>query len=329
MCSGMNIVIFSVFYNRGKQANDSIESLLKAAPDDAKVVLVDDGSTDDTVEQLKKFESDKRVVVESQPNQGFTKALISAIDKYADPVLYHYMGIHGSGDLCEEDKFTKQLEYLEKHTDIAALGTGHTVRSYSTKNVVLEENDEYEATMENLDQRVPFTHGTVIYRLEDYFAVGGYSPVFKFSQDKDLYFKLIKRGRIVRYPEALYTQFVFEDSASANPKKKRAQMKYQKLIKLQYEDPKLYNEKVAALESLDIHDVFPDKDLLDKFLWAQRRLIYQGEFELASEWCDWIYSVNKSNKQLRLKHTLLIAGKIPLMKWLTARSFYLGRKLLR
>lgn len=326
----MKLLIFSVFYNRERQVKTSISSVLKAAPENAKVILVDDGSTDQTLKELNQFKSDKRVIVETSQNQGFTNALKQAINKYADVNEFTYMAVHGSGDICSPEKFSKQLKYLENHPEIVALGTGHTVESYTTKNKVLIEEGYYEATLENLRERVPFTHGTVVYRLREYLEVGGYSPVFKYSQDKDLYVKLIQKGKIVRYPDSLYTQFIFEDSASSNPYKKREQIKYQKLLFLDRSSKDSeYFDKVNQLQNNTIHEVFSDEDFIDNYLNAQKRLIYQGEFKLASQWCDLIFSVNQDSKQKRLKKILRSLDKSKTVKWLTAKSFYNGRKLLK
>lgn len=325
----MSLIIISVYYNRAEQVEESVKSLLRAAPEESKVILVDDGSTDQTRIELEKFSSDKRVSVQTGNNQGFTKALVQAIDTYADPERYKYMAIYGSGDLCAPDKYRKQLNYLDEHDDVVALGTGHKVISYSNGHITLEESDFYEASEETLTRRVPFTQGSVVYRLSAYKKSGGYNSVFKYSQDKDLYYRLIRIGRIVRYPEALYTQYMFEDGASSNPHKKREQIKYQYLIRLNYYDKDEYLIKSKELEYQNINDVFSDDQFYSRFVTAQKRLILQGEFKLASFWCDILVKIKGKKRQFWIKKLLLTVDRISIFKFLTAKLFFAARKVLR
>lgn len=325
----MKMIIFTVYYNRAEQADESVRSLLKAAPSDAKVVLVDDGSTDETLHKLKAYKSDHRVVVESGVNSGFTNALVNAIEKHANPEMYKYMAVYGSGDICSPDKYSKQVAYLEENQDIVALGTGHTVRSYSTGYVTLEEDGFYEASKQTLSERVPFTQGTVVYRLDAYMSTGGYNRVFKFSQDKDLYVRLIDEGRIVRYPEALYTQYLFSDGASSNPNKKREQLKYHYLIDMHYNDPEKFEEVSKKIMQSNIHSVIGDEHFVDKYKAAQKRLIYQGEYLLASQWSDILIGLDNKSSQKRLKMILLALEKSTFMKFMMSKAFYTARKLLR
>lgn len=325
----MKTLIVTIYYNRAQQVSRSVQSLLESAPKDSTIMLVNDGSTDDTLLELKKFEHDSRVVVQNYPNQGFSTSLKMTIDNALKEKDYDFISVVGSGDICSTDKFTKQLNYMNEQTDIVALGTGHAVRSYKTGHIILEENGEYEASIDNLEERVPFTHGTVIYRANAYSKAGGYHSVFKYSQDKDLYMRLIKLGRIVRYPETLYTQFVFEDSASSNPKKKREQIKYQHLIFLNHNNPELYDKAINELETQSIHSIFDDHLFKKKYENAQKRLIYQGEFGLAAKWAEILYTIDGERKQRILKNSLPIIEKRTSLKFLTSRTFYYARKLLR
>lgn len=303
--------------------------MLKSVPETGTVLLVDDGSTDNTLDELLNFDHDKRVKVISGSNKGFTRTLVDTIDTHLNPALHKYLAVYGSGDICSEDKFVKQLEYMEENTDIAALGTGHSVYSYNSHEKILEEASYYEADFDNLFERVPFTHGTVMYRVSDYRKAGGYHAVLKYSQDKDLYLRLIHQGRIVRYPESLYTQYVFEDSASSKPAKKKEQIKYQHILFLNYRDHEQYKKDISRLEKESINDIYQDSMFVRKYKLAQKRLILQGEFDLAAQWCDILYPIEGETKQKRLKPVLKTAKKVPFLKKLTPKLFYIARKMLR
>ena len=61
-------------YNAAKTINRVIDNLLGQKNDSLEIVVVNDGSTDDTAKVLDKYRDDKRVVVISQENAGASAA---------------------------------------------------------------------------------------------------------------------------------------------------------------------------------------------------------------------------------------------------------------
>lgn len=307
------LIIFGVFYNRSMQVNESVSSLLKSAPSNSKIVLIDDGSTEDTFNELKKFEYDNRVDIFSQTNQGFVKTLATVIPTYIERYNPKYISIFGAGDICFKDKFTKQINYLEDNKEVVALGTGHQTVSFKNKTIVDEVKGYFEATEESLYHKTPFTHGTVIYRTEAYKKTGGYNSLFKYCQDWDLYFKLIKLGKVVRYPEILYKKYIFSDGASFKPLKKIEQIKYGKIATSRKYSEKVYKEHLLKLEKYGIDGVFNDNDFTKIYKIEQIKLILKGELSLAREFVDIINKERKFFSQLMIDSILkfLIYLKFP------------------
>lgn len=307
------LIIFGVFYNRATQVKASVSSLLKSAPSNSIIVLVDDGSTENTFDELKKFEVDNRVVVFSQTNKGFVKTLTTVIPIYIDLYNPEYISIFGAGDICLEDKYTKQIKYLNENKDVVALGTGHQTISYNNKTIVDEVKGYFEASEESLYKKTPFTHGTVIYRTEAYKRAGGYNPLFKYCQDWDLYFRLIKQGKVVRYPEVLYKKYIFSDGASFKPLKKIEQIKYSKIATSRKHSERVYNEYLLKLKKYGIEGVFNDEKFSKEYRNAQLKLILKGELNLAREFVEIINKEKKYISQLLIDSILkfLIYLKFP------------------
>lgn len=290
----MSILIFSAFYNRAEQVAPSVSSLLNSAPIDATIVLVNDGSTDSrTLKELMKFSSDSRVEIVNQENKGFAKTLSTVLPSYIEVVKPNYVAIHGAGDLCEADKFTKQLSYLERNKDVIALGCGHRVVSITTGSTISEVKGLTIASEESLFVECPFTHGTVIYRISAFLKAGGYNELFKYCQDWELYFRLLPYGKIVRYPEVLYTKYIFNDGASFKPQKKVEQMKYNMVARSRQISYEFFQESIEKLKSKGIDEAVSNFDFTKKYKRVQLSLIAKGEFELAREWIEIIDSENK------------------------------------
>lgn len=61
-------------YNNEKYLANCIDSLLAQTFQDFEVIVVDDGSTDQTIKLLKAFKTNPRIRVHSQPNSGISAA---------------------------------------------------------------------------------------------------------------------------------------------------------------------------------------------------------------------------------------------------------------
>ena len=79
----MNTIEISVImpaYNAGKFVAESIESILKQTFSAWELIVVDDGSTDNTSEVIASFLSDKRIKLIKQPNGGVSAARNTGIN---------------------------------------------------------------------------------------------------------------------------------------------------------------------------------------------------------------------------------------------------------
>src|SRR5207302_3450420 len=67
-------------YNAEQYLRESIDSILAQTFGDWEFIIVDDGSTDDTLSILREYESrDKRFRIMTRPNTGLTRALNEAV----------------------------------------------------------------------------------------------------------------------------------------------------------------------------------------------------------------------------------------------------------
>ena len=71
----MRVSVVIPSYNHATFIVETIESVLATAMDDLELVLVDDGSTDDTLERLEELRGDPRLAIYTQANQGAHAAL--------------------------------------------------------------------------------------------------------------------------------------------------------------------------------------------------------------------------------------------------------------
>ena len=98
-------------YNRGWIVKEAIESVLAQDFTDFELIVVDDGSTDNTSEILKEFESDIRVI--RQTNRGVSAArnrgILASVGRW--------IAFLDSDDLWLPEKLSRQVDFFTTHAD--------------------------------------------------------------------------------------------------------------------------------------------------------------------------------------------------------------------
>ncbi len=200
----------TVFYNRGDLLDGSVGSLLEQTLRDLEIIVVDDGSSDDTAERLA-AKSDPRLKAVFQENIGFTASMNRAIRASAG----EYVAVHGAGDVSHPDRLALQAAYLDAHPDVGAVGCRRAENGRPTgPSDVVERGPMLDIML----RRNPFSHGEVMFRRSLFDRVGGYREAFRFAQDRDLWLRM---GRYCDYavlPQLLYYRSYFAGGVTKTPR---------------------------------------------------------------------------------------------------------------
>lgn len=104
------ISVIVVTYNRAQYLKDALDSIQRQSFKDYEVILVDDGSTDNTKEIVEQY---KGVHYIYQEHGGISKARNTAVRAAKGK----WIATLDSDDLWKEEKLQKQVDYLEAHPD--------------------------------------------------------------------------------------------------------------------------------------------------------------------------------------------------------------------
>ena len=96
-------------YNRAHLIKRSAQSVLNQTYSNLELIIVDDGSTDNTEEVVKSID-DNRVIYIKQPNQGACAARNNGIDHAQG----EFIAFQDSDDVWHEDKLEKQIKCLKE-----------------------------------------------------------------------------------------------------------------------------------------------------------------------------------------------------------------------
>ena len=212
------VSVVSVYYNRADHVEESVKSLLDQDYQNLEIVLVDDGSTDDTYEKLSFFADDKVTVV-THENKGFVNSIKDALAT----VSGDYVAIHGSGDISMPSRIREQASVLISNEEIGVVGC-HILAAKnfgSADHVVKMPSDlPFRNT---LKKRNLFSHGEVMFRRSTYLQAGGYRSLFTYAQDRDLWLRMSLHCDYAIVPEVLYKRKILPSGVGSTLSKLKLQ----------------------------------------------------------------------------------------------------------
>jgi glycosyltransferase involved in cell wall biosynthesis len=118
-------------YNAGRTIGAAIESVLAQTRDDFELVVVDDGSTDDTAARVEPYLRDQRVKLIAQPNRGQASARNTAIATASG----EYVSLLDSDDLWLPQYLDLMGSRLEDHPSAGVAYTDAWVLDDRTRRV--------------------------------------------------------------------------------------------------------------------------------------------------------------------------------------------------
>ncbi len=211
MTESPKVSIVSACYNRGSTVHTFVSSLLNQNYDNFEVIIVNDASKDNTLEELKKFDDDRLKIID-QANTGFTVAIINAVQAAKG----EYIAVHGSGDISLPDRIAKQAAVMDEKPNVGVVGC-YIEELSNDEDVVMLGNDL--PFFETLVSSNLFSHGEVMFRKSIYEKCGGYRPFFTFAQDRDLWLRMSQYCDYYIVQEVLYHREKQENAVSQNPEK--------------------------------------------------------------------------------------------------------------
>lgn len=184
-------------YNGMPKLKDSISNLLNQSYTNIEVVVIDDGSSDDSLSYLQAL-SDKRLKVIEGGRLGRGKALNLGLKHCRG----EYIAINDADDISYPERMEKQLNFLEDHPKIGLLGSWKAVVE-NGKRTIQEMPIKDEEMRRFFCKGQPIQHSTVMMRKGLVDQIGGYNEQTAFLLDRDLFIRMATITRLHQLPEVL------------------------------------------------------------------------------------------------------------------------------
>ena len=207
-------VIMSVF-NAEKYLEKAIESILSQTYKNIEFIIINDGSSDKSLEIIKYYAFKKsNIIVIDQKNIGLTKSLNKGIEKATGD----YIARMDADDISSTNRFENFIDYIGKNGEIDL---------YSTPAYIMNEKGMVQKTIPNYFRRNGFdkkllnyynsmVHGALVVKT-DILKKYMYNEEFVYSQDFELYHRLMRSGYKISYDKnnTSYKLRVHSDSISS------------------------------------------------------------------------------------------------------------------
>ena len=232
-------VVMSV-YNGQKYLREAIDSILNQTFKEFEFIVIDDGSTDKSVEIIKSY-VDPRIILIKQENQGLAAALNGGI-KIAKG---KYIARMDADDISEVDRFSLQLQYMENNNHCVAVGSLSNIISKDGDFLYLAENTIDSKKLKTvLPYTTPFAHGSSFIRVSAIRSVGGYHEQMRFGQDMLLWIDLAELGDFAIIPKPLYN---FRITPFSNSRTSKKNQKIEKKIFYEY-----YRDRTLNIDKIKL-----------------------------------------------------------------------------
>ena len=205
------ISIITPTYNCGKFIDRTIDSVISQTYSNWEMIIVDDCSTDNTEEVVKKYKKDKRIkYYKLKNNSGAAVARTEAMKKAKG----NYMAFLDSDDLWYKDKLEKQLNFMiENNYDFTCTSYEQIDENDIKLNKIIKPKVKADYNRILLD--CPVGNSTVMYNVDE---LGKFEvPNIRKRNDDALWLQIIKKAKNIYGMNDILMQYrVRTNSISSN-----------------------------------------------------------------------------------------------------------------
>ena len=200
MCTFFSVII--PLYNKEAYIGDTLKSVLNQTFQSFEIIIVNDGSTDNSLKITKKF-NDKRLRIYTQKNQGVSFARNYGIEKAKS----EYIALIDADDLWCNNHLMELKKSIEKFAEAGLYCNNYEI-NYNGKFVKPARiNLEYENTpviakdffKASITNSLAWT-SSVGFSKKTFDTLGGFDPNLETAQDLDLWIRMALNYNVVFNP---------------------------------------------------------------------------------------------------------------------------------
>ena len=249
------ITVLMPAYNAEKYIGEAISSILNQTFTDFEFLIINDGSTDETEIEIRKYKDDRIKLVNNSNNLG----LITALNKGLELAKGKYIARMDADDISLPERLILQFEFMENNNSVVACGAWTRMFGGSRPRYFNLNKNNSEETQAMMFIDPPLSHPTSIIRKSALRENNiQYDTRYLHCEDYKLWFDLSKIGKLANIHKILLryrlsseqTHCVYADAVANSTKILRRE-----IITDYFSQTKLH-EKLPAIITREYLDYF-------------------------------------------------------------------------
>jgi glycosyltransferase involved in cell wall biosynthesis len=296
-------------YNGELYIAEAIESILSQTFSDFKLLIIDDGSTDKSLEIAKSYRDHRISIVRNHTNLG----LIATLNRGLELIDSEFIARMDCDDVAIPERLKLQVEFLDKNPHIGLCG-GYYLKLTDKDSILARfplrhEDILYEMLFDNV-----FAHNTIMFRtaIIKHFSFR-YDPAYRYAEDYELWVRMSQHCLLANIPRILVkyrfhpdnTSNKFRDTQKAVASKIRLIHRRNLGLPSTENDTILHEELRSLSFPKDINRLIMAGAWLSRLFWVAVRRCRQNPFRVAMDYNRMWYSACGRNAEHGL-HVFMI-----------------------
>ena len=281
------VSVITPVYNREKYLVRCIESILEQTYSNFEFLIIDDKSSDNTLEIIKNYQlTDSRIkILENDKNLGATLSFNRGLDICQGK----YVARMDSDDISLSDRLEKQVEIFESWNDLEVLGAGAILIDHNENEIGRRQfPSDFNKIKNILKTGVPVFDPSVMMRTSTLKEINGFDNRLAPADDYHLWLTLFKQKKIISNIDNYLIKYRLHDS-NLSKVASREQLRKTFLAL------KIYNSNFSTDE------FFNQKNSLDLTSFEELMIRYWNGSETSSEGSIKILKEYFNSKEYKLK----------------------------
>ena len=239
------VTVLMPTYNMEEYVHEAVESILRQDYRDFELLVMDDGSTDRTVEVVKGFDDSRIRLMVNDRNLGLAENLNRGLDHIAT----EYVARMDGDDLSLPQRLAVQVAYMEAHRDIDLCSCA--MQLFGERDEVWVREGDPEKVKVTALFFSPVLHASSLWRRDAFESKGlRYRQEYVPAEDYDLWCRALAAGlRLTNLPDVLYRYRIRagQPTLLRNGQEARVRREYRRrtLLKPGYYNPWLLARRVV------------------------------------------------------------------------------------
>ncbi|MBP2626008.1 MAG: glycosyl transferase family 2 [Firmicutes bacterium] len=202
------ITVLMPVYNGSLYLREAMDSIIGQTFHDFEFLIIDDGSTDNSMDIINSYKNGRICVIKNDTNCGISAAL----NKGLEHARGQYIARMDCDDISMPERLYRQVLFMEEHPQIGVCGSWIQIIGEWSHGDIWRYPTEPEKIKCGLLFSNILAHPSVIIRRNVLTSTGIYYDVlYKYAQDYKLWVELAKRTLLANIPEVLL-QYRFSNS---------------------------------------------------------------------------------------------------------------------